>query len=66
MEVRYPTDAEEREDLRHEERGKILLFIRGHYSHDAAVTPEELLDLRSEIDKFLFLRLAHQLFGEQT
>lgn len=60
MEVRYATKAEDREDLRSEERGKILLFVSSPYTHAAAVTLEELLELRAEIDKFLFLRLADQ------
>lgn len=55
MEVRYATETEEQEDLRPDDKGKILLFINSEYVHDAALTVAELVDLRAEIDKFLFL-----------
>jgi len=37
--------------------GKIAITLDNGYSPDGYVTVEALLELRSEIDKYLFLRL---------
>jgi hypothetical protein len=60
VQVRYPTPCEiEDRDVTPEDSDKILLFVNSEYVHDAAVTVEELLELRSEIDRFLFLKLGN-------
>ena len=50
MIIRY---ADQRDD--DDQQGKILLFIKEHFSPDAEVDIEELVELRCEIDRFLFL-----------
>lgn len=61
IEVRY---VEERDDEpRH--AGKIGLWIGNEYCVDASVILEELFELRAEIDRFLFLRVAGPRKGEK-
>lgn len=53
MEVRYVEDSDDEP----QNAGKIGLFITSEHMTDAAVTPSQLLELRAEIDRFLFSRL---------
>ena len=50
MIVRYGDERDEEN-----QRGMILLFIMSKWGPDATLNLEELVELRNEIDRFLFL-----------
>ena len=58
VEVRYARKYES--DIPEEDRRKVLLFIKSEYSHDAAVSIDDLLELRAAIDRFFLLGLWQQ------
>ncbi len=56
MQVRYADEWEIRDEPKL--AGKVLIYGQSEYSPDMLLTVESLIELRCEIDRFLFTKLT--------